>query len=275
MMGKLNRGNPNPPARFLTPTTPDGKNKFKEMADMGCDGTAKWAKGGMDNITDAQESGLAASQLALSAPETTETGVSCGTTADCQKNATLCGSPEGCPYSCIEGTCGGWNKGFLRDDAQLEIVHLSDEEDQSPAAVSFYIDFLKNIKGFYNTSMLHVHSIVGQTSGACAEPGKRYIETSQQTNGKIGDICDSNYGATMDQIGKVAFGLKVQFFLTRLADPPTVTVKVDGQQCTSGWKYDTPSNSVIFDNKNPADPCSQPQPGMKILIHYKTLCLTS
>jgi hypothetical protein len=276
MMGKLNRGNPNPPARFLTPATPDGGSKFKTMADMGCDGGAPWGSGGMDFMSDNQEAGLQAAQLALSAPETTETGVACKATADCQNNTTLCGSPSGCPYTCIEGTCGGWNKGFVRDDAQLELVVLSDEEDQSSAAVSFYIDFVKNIKGFYNTSMFHFHSIVGQSSGSCAaDAGKRYIETSQQTNGKIGDICATDYGSVMDQIGEIAFGLKVQFFLTRLADPPTVTVNVDGQQCSSGWKYDTPSNSVIFDNKNPADKCSQPQPGMKILIHYKTLCLTS
>lgn len=275
MMGKLNRGNPNPPARFLTPSTPNGKDKFKVMADMGCDGTAKWAKGGLDFISDNQEAGLQAAQMALSAPETTETGVPCSTTTDCQNNKSLCGDPKSCPYYCIEGTCGGWNKGFLRDDAQLEIVILSDEEDQSSAAVSFYIDFFKNIKGFYNTSMLHIHSIVGQPQSTCAEPGKRYIETSQQTNGKIGDICDNNYSPIMDQIGKVAFGLKVQFFLSRLADPPTVTVSVDGKKCTSGWKYDTPSNSVVFDGKDPSDPCSQPQPGQKIVIHYKTLCLTS
>ena len=43
--------------------------------------------------------------------------------------------------------CGGYNMGFLRKDATLEIVFVSDEEDQSPADLSFYINFFKNIKG--------------------------------------------------------------------------------------------------------------------------------
>ena len=277
IMGKLNRGNPNPPARYLTPQTPDGKTKYQSMANMDCTGDAPWAKGGMDNATDNQESGLEAAQLALSAPMTTETGIACNADTDCTGNKTLCGDPKTCPYYCIDKTCGGWNKGFVREDAQLECIVLSDEEDQSPSAVSFYIDFLKNIKGYYNTSMFHWHSIVGQSSGSssCAQEGKRYNETSQQTNGLVGDICDTSFAPTMNSIGKIAFGLKVQFFLTRLADPPTVTVKVAGKQCSSGWKYDSTSNAVLFDSKNPGDACSQPQPGDLIQIHYKTLCLTS
>jgi hypothetical protein len=275
MMGKLNRGNPNPPARFLTPTTTDGKNKFKDMADMGCDGTAPWAKGGMDNITDAQEAGLEASVMALSAPQTTETGVTCATNMDCQGNPTLCPSPSSCPFFCIEGTCGGWNKGFLRDDAQLEIIHLSDEEDQSPATVGYYIDFFKYSKGFNNTGMVHVHSIVAQPSSWCGEPGKRYIEASQQTNGRVGNICDTNYSTVMGEIGSMAFGAKMQFPLTRPADPTTVAVSVAGQVCLTGWTYDEMSNSVVFDNSKPADPCSQPQPGQSIAIQYDTLCLQS
>ena len=75
----------------------------------------------------------------------------------------------------------------------------------------------------------------------------------------------------MDKIGISAFQPKVQFFLTRLADPPTVTVKVDDAACATGWKYDSNSNSVVFD----VNGTCMPQPGQKIDIHYKTLCLTS
>ena len=42
---------------------------------------------------------------------------------------------------------GGWNKGFLREDAQLEIIALSDEEDQSSGDLGFY-RFFRSIKGF-------------------------------------------------------------------------------------------------------------------------------
>ena len=268
VMGKLNRGDPKITPRFITPN-PNAGSQFAKLAKLGCEGGS-----------DEQEAGLEASQIALSAPLTTDTGVKCASDADCQNDKTLCGDPKKCPYYCNGGTCGGWNAGFMRPDAQLEIVVLSDEEDQSSAAPTFYIDFLKSIKGYYNANMMHFNSIVGvdtggggctAADGATAEAAKRYQMVSQETNGVIGSICDMDFSKTMNDIGKVAFGLKVQFFLTRLADPPTVKVWVDGVECKSGWQYDAPSNSVIFDDKG----ACMPQPGQKIKVHYKTLCLSA
>ncbi|MBM4397911.1 MAG: choice-of-anchor D domain-containing protein [Deltaproteobacteria bacterium] len=265
VIGKLNRGNPKVTPRYITPG-PDAGAQFAKLADIGCDGNS-----------DAQEAGLEAAQAALSAPAASDTGIKCTSDSDCQNDKNLCGDPKKCPYYCIDKTCGGWNSHFIRPEAQLEMIVLSDEEDQSSAAPSFYIDFFKNIKGFYNSNMMHYNSIVG-SSGGCtagdggtAAEGKRYHMVSQETNGIIGSICDMDFSKTMNEIGKVAFGLKVQFFLTRLADPPTVKVWVDGGECASGWQYDAPSNSVIFDDKGSC----MPQPGQVIRIHYKTLCLTS
>lgn len=269
VMGMLNYGDAKKMPRFLTPTT-GTKEKFAELAKLGCSG-GPHCGGFSGPCTDEQEAGLLAAQIALSAPLTTDTGVACNSDADCKNNKNVCPDAASCPYRCLDKTCGGWNKGFVREDAQLEVIVLSDEEDQSPGAVATYIDFLKNIKGFYNVNMFHFHSIVGANPPTCgeSEAGKRYIQTSQQTNGVIGDICDTNYYQTMSDIGEVTFGLKVQFFLTRLADPGTVKVWVNNQSCTSGWTYDGLSNSVVFDEKGTC----MPQPGDEIKIYYKTLCL--
>ncbi len=269
IMGMLNYGDSKKMPRFLTPST-GTKDKFAEFAKLGCNG-GPHCGGFSGPCTDEQESGLLASQIALSAPLTTDTGVTCNSDADCKNNPAVCPDAASCPYRCLDKTCGGWNKGFLRDNAQLEVIVLSDEEDQSPGAVATYIDFLKNIKGFYNVNMFHFHSIVGANPPTCEESdaGKRYIETSQETNGVIGDICDTNYYQTMSDIGEVTFGLKVQFFLTRLAEPSSVKVWVQGQACAKGWTYDGLSNSVIFDENGPC----MPQPGDEIKIYYKTLCL--
>lgn len=265
VMGKLNLGDPKKMPRFITPSTPNGQQKFKEFADLGCSGGS-----------DPQESGLQAAQLALSAPLSTDTGIPCKTDADCQNDKNLCADPKKCPLYCLEGTCGGWNKGFLREDAQLEIIVLSDEEDQSPAAPGFYVDFFKSIKGFYNVGMMHFNAIVGPKGGCTApdggtaEEGKRYNYVADETGGKKGSICDSDYGPIMNEIGAQAFDLKVQFFLTRIADPPTIKVWVNGKECKQpAWKYDQPSNSIIFDKSG----ACMPQPGDKIKVYYKVLCL--
>ncbi len=284
--GKLNLGNKNKMPRFITPKTPNGRSLFKKYVMLG-DG---------NSCSDKRESGLEAAQAALSSPLISDTGKACSTDADCTGDSKICPNANDCPYSCIDGTCAGWNKGFLRKDAQLEILVLSDEEDQSHGSVSFYTNFFKSIKGFYNTNMFHWNSIVGMDAstgdcsngctaadGAQAEHGCRYTQVSQSTNGKVGSVCDTDYGPVMDAIGAQAFGLKLQFFLTRLADPPTIKVTVDGKNCGPGylklgepstpgwtWRYDEPSNSVIFEENGSCTP----KPGQKITVEYDTLCLT-
>jgi hypothetical protein len=260
--GKLNRGEAKKLPRFITKNDSDPMKLFESYADLGCDGAGDI---GCKDITDEQESGLEAAQLAVSLPLVSNSDTQCTTDSQCTA-----------PDKCVEGYCGGWNRGFLRDLAQLELIFLSDEEDQSSAAVAFYIDFFKNLKGFYNTNMMHMHAIVGDEGGCTssdgsgtADGGKRYIKAAQDTNGKFGSICDPNYATVLDEIGATAFGLKVQFFLTRIADPPTIKVWVAGKSCTQGWTYQEPSNSVVFDEKGPC----MPQVGDEVKIYYKTLCL--
>jgi hypothetical protein len=272
LIGKLNFGNPRTMPRYITPG-PNAKSQFADLANLGSDG---------DNT----EGALANAQAALSAPLVTDTEVSCSSDLDCQKDPNICTGTD-CPYKCLEGTCGGWNKGFLREDAQLEIIALSDEEDQSSGDLGFYIDFFRSLKGFYNQNMMHFNAICGTDdgtlvdeqgnafpgctgpTGAAAQEAKRYIEAAQGTNGKIGSICDPNYKTVLNEIGSVAFGLKQQFFLSRIADPNSITVKVRGVDALDGWTYEAESNSIVFDPLS----SNMPQEGDKILVHYETLCL--
>ncbi|HOA14077.1 MAG TPA: choice-of-anchor D domain-containing protein [Myxococcota bacterium] len=274
ILGKLNLGNPRTLPRYITPG-PNAKSQFANLANLGSDG-------------DNSEGALANAQAGLSAPLVTDTGVSCTRDEDCSSDPNLCTDAASCPFKCLESTCGGWNKGFLREDAQLEIIALSDEEDQSSGDLGFYIDFFRSIKGFYNQNMMHFNAIVGVDDGTLVfqdgtkQPGcigptgsgayeaKRYIEVANATNGKVGSICDPNYKEVLTEIGSVAFGLKQQFFLSRIADPNSITVKVKGVQLADndGWEYDAASNSIIFDVESP----NMPQEGDEIEVHYETLC---
>lgn len=235
---------------------------FTSNVDLGCSGGS-----------DSQEAGLEAAHMALSLPLSHRSSQPCGSNADCQA-----------PDHCIPGlaVCGGFNGGFLRQDAALEIVMLSDEEDQSPATPDFYVDFFKSIKGFANENFLHVHSIVGDkdhgcgassgnTSGTTADAGDRYVYVSEATGGIVESICNESFAAALSEIGAVAFGLKVQFFLSRSGDPATIIVAVNGVICTGGWVYDPPSNSVIFEEGGPC----MPQEGQQITVEYDAICYTN
>ena len=236
--------------RIVTPQHP--RDRFQNNVRVG------------DNGAGAQESGLEAARLALS-PERlhSEPRGACDQCVDGEE--------------CVNGACVGFNRGFLRDDASLELVFLSDEEDQSPARVSFYIDFFKSIKGFRNEGLLHASAIVGPAAvggraGGCesnfgsADAGERYIDVVDATGGTFHSICVQDYGPALDSIGDRAFGLRVQFFLSRVPDPDTLVVSVQGAPLDQGWAWDEASNSVIF------DPAAVPQPGEHVEINYTAFC---
>ena len=223
------------------------------------------------------EQGLVAAQTALSLPLT---GVQGDPPKTCTADAD-CGAPAKCITSVLspgKKICGGWNAEFLREDATLEIVFVSDEEDQSAAALSFYIDFFKSIKGFANENLFHAHAIVGDAggcdgAGGSAAAGDRYAEVAKQTGGKFHSICDSNWAQKLQDIGSIVFGLKVQFFLSRPAIPETVVVKVGSSEataaeCATGWEYQPDTNSILFDED---DPC-MPQENDVILVDYDVIC---
>lgn len=243
-------------ARFVTSAT---QAQFKDNVQVGTNGSG-------------DEKGLACAQAALSLPHTAGSGD--------PANLTSCTSDTQCtaPERCWDGYCGGRNRGFIREDATLEVVIVSDEEDYSPADLNFYINFFKSIKGFYNENLFHLHAIVGDVPSGCnsgagaADAGQRYTAVAQATGGAVVSVCDANFAAGLSSIGDIAFGLRTQFFLGRLPDPTTITVAVAGTSCASGsganWVYDEPSNSVVFAEEGGCMPTA----GQQVVIHYKTLC---
>ncbi len=238
----------------------------------GINGFAQTVKG-MGTNGSGTEQGLEAGKMALSSPLTIEKGAApkaCATDTECVK-------PLKCTPSVLETNkkyCMGWNAEFIRDDAVLEVVFVSDEEDQSSAGVTFYQDFFRSIKGFANTGLFHAHAIVGDSGGGCssadgaADAGERYIDLANLVGGKVKSICDNDWAAILEDLGNIAFGLKVQFFLSRPPIVDTITVEVDGQNCTTGWSYDEAANAILFENPGPC----MPQEGQEIVIDYDVFC---
>ncbi len=221
---------------------------FKENIKVGTSGSAT-------------ERGLKAAESALSPPI-----ITANVPGDCPSGSTACAEP----YSCDtwDGTCGGYNAKFLREDASLEIILVSDEVDQSPAPVDYYVDFFKNIKGFRNDTMMHVNVIVGwlNDSGSCDMSGfNRYKEVANRTGGRVESLC-GNFAAGLAAIGDSAFGLRVQFFLSRVPVPATIQVRVNNVQQSTGWTFDAPSNAIIFDAAN------VPPENAVIRVNYKAAC---
>jgi len=165
------------------------------------------------------------------------------------------------------------NAGFLRDNASLVILFVSDEEDQSTSDTSYYIDFFKNIKGFRNLEMLQIYAVIFDCPRGCSSssqgsetPGCRYQDVAANCGGFTRSICDTDWSEVYRDIANRSFGLRTQFFLSREADPNTLVVTVNGRRMTEGndYVYDSDSNSIVFN--------TPPAAGSDIVAEYDALC---
>ncbi|QSQ27854.1 choice-of-anchor D domain-containing protein [Pyxidicoccus parkwayensis] len=162
------------------------------------------------------------------------------------------------------------NAGFLREEAKLAIIFLSDEEDFSSQPVSFYETYFLALKGNDKTK-LSINAIVGPMDlGTCptsSSSGSRYIQLAQATNGAVESICTPNWAASLEKLSNSAFGPNRRFRLTEEpADPARIVVEVDGVQVTDGWHYEADSNSILFDRD------AAPAPGAMIEVTYPLGC---
>ncbi len=172
------------------------------------------------------------------------------------------------------------NAGFLRTDANLAVVVISDATDQSPQPVSYYQNLLVNVKGFQRLSYFTFSAVTPRAStapGSCTydETGAnsgRYDPIVQYTSGVSDEICNTNWSSTLQNLGRTAFGFRTQFYLNNSPDQSTtqVVVKVNGQVVPSGpttWTYDAASNSIKFNST------ATPQPGVPLEIQYTQNCM--
>jgi len=127
-----------------------------------------------------------------------------------------------------------FNAGFMRDDAYLFIIFVSDEDDCSFGEVGYYLKKIEQIKDIGNDGMIKAAAVVGdvpevpdwcQTEGEKPiKPGVRYTSLAEGTGGLVMSICDDDFASHLDELGFSAAGLRRQFRLTRRAVPVSIQV---------------------------------------------------
>lgn len=162
------------------------------------------------------------------------------------------------------------NAGFLREDARLAIVFVSDEEDASPEPVTHYVSFFQGLKK-NDPGLLSLSAIVAPANlGECptaSSSGTRYLAAAAQTGGSAEKICTQDWASSLKVLSANAFGPKRSFQLSEVpADPSKITVAVDGVPMASGWTYDPGTNSIVF------EPSSTPPAGSVIDVTYPLGC---
>jgi hypothetical protein len=162
----------------------------------------------------------------------------------------------------------GFNSGFIRPTASLSVIFVSDEDDNSPGDVEFFRRFFSTYKGVGNESHVIVSAIVGQPpNGGCANTsyGKRFIDLVQSMGGTTGSICDSDFSATLSNLGLTVSGLSRRFELTKDPNWDTMAVSVDSgsgfvpiaQNAGTGWRHNGNEKAIYFDGTYVPPPQSQ------------------
>lgn len=161
------------------------------------------------------------------------------------------------------------NPGFLRSGAELHVVVVSDEDDQSPEEPAFYAHELTTLTG---SDRVTVHGIVGDLPAGCASgtsaasAGPRYLEAIGLTGGLSASICAGDYTEMLRRVGLDIAAWTDTFFLSQLPQRDTMIVRVDGvlmpQREDDGWQYLAGDNAVRFSGR------AIPRPGMEIQVEY-------
>ena len=155
----------------------------------------------------------------------------------------------------IEGAAGS----FLREDAQLRVVSVSDEDDQSllQPTVAHFVAELQALKS--NPDHVILSDITGGENGcvsdnANADSAERYLEATALTAGISTSICDTNWIETLTDLAVLADSYADTFGMTLPAVGSSIEVQVGGVPVSTGWSFDDDLNAVVFlPSQVPAD----------------------
>jgi hypothetical protein len=159
-------------------------------------------------------------------------------------------------------SASGSNAGFLRKDAMLVVVFLSNEDDQSASAD--YGAFLDGIRPPITLtgerSWLAQFMGVTDTDSSCktsawsqagySEVGAKYIALANESGGTSEAICDADLKRALTNVKARILEVITEFHLDRVPNLTTLGVYVNGtlvpQDATNGWTYYSSANSVRF-----------------------------
>jgi hypothetical protein len=151
---------------------------------------------------------------------------------------------------------------FLRPDAYLAVVLVSDEEDQSFRAVNSYTNYLKSFKS--QAGLVKFYTIADtnktNTGYGISTGADRYINASIETGGVIADIRNDFY-LSLSDMGDSIINLLDSFALANSPLPGSMSVYINNVQ-TTDYTFDAATRSIKFDANR------LPPVGADIKVYY-------
>lgn len=154
---------------------------------------------------------------------------------------------------------GSFNEGFLRENSLLNIIFVTDEEDESDNSVNYVaaLDQLKPLLPLGDRSWVAHFIGVTPNDPSCrtaewgfSSPGVRYINLATASGGAFESICDADFRRALTNVRSRVLELLTEFPLDRKPNPDTIKVVVDGLEIPrseiNGWSYRVSANVIRF-----------------------------
>lgn len=160
------------------------------------------------------------------------------------------------------GGDAGPGSDFLRDDAVLSMIFISDEPDSSPSSWSTYLSYFESLKADPDNYV--AHAISGDWPSGCADASATttVYELTVATGGLYLSICATDWASHLEALVEGSTADLSSFELTQWPVPETIVVRVDGMNQTTGWVYNSVDRTVDFDET------SIPEGGATIEVEY-------
>ena len=158
----------------------------------------------------------------------------------------------------------GNNTGFLRSDAHLAVIILSDADDNdSTETVATTQAFLETLKPdltdpasgrvreqFTVSAVIDDQTNPGPTPCVGSEDGIKFRNLANLSEGSKEDICATDFSAGLSDLSEALAQFISQILLTTEPQPDTISVKVNGvvvpESTVNGWSYVAAQNKIIF-----------------------------
>ena len=139
--------------------------------------------------------------------------------------------------------------GWLRPDAGLLVVFVSDEEeqgDQFTSAMEFVSWYSMLRPAVFLASIVNHDPSISTCNSTPTNNGDRYMEATNLVSGVIVDICSEDWTAGVTDATTNLEPI-TEKELSHIPIEETIIVLVDGVEYDSSlWYYDAPTNMIIF-----------------------------
>lgn len=170
----------------------------------------------------------------------------------------------------------GENAGFLRGDALLLVIFLTDTDDQSDLSAEMFNQQLLDLKGRDDTKLMLSTAIIPSSGASCRRRGEerdpRKIEQAlilAKGNGSQFSLCEVSFGPSLAKLADQVFSRVSRIQLEMVPEVETIRITYGSQiipnDYKAGWTYDPETNSIFMGSEIELEP----QPNVKLVITFK------